>query len=89
MPYAMTAALIICTLSYTLFALAGYKAFYLGESTSVSKTCGSTASQSKQCIPWATVTCVICCLHRFGSCVPRPALGVGPEGAPGKRVPRR
>lgn len=57
MPYAMTAALIICTLSFALFALAGYKALYLGESTSVSKTCGSTASQSKQCIPWATVTC--------------------------------
>ena len=60
MPYAMTAALIICTLSFALFALfalAGYKAFYLGESTSVSKTCGSTASQSKQCIPCATVTC--------------------------------
>lgn len=30
MPYAMTAALIICTLSFALFALAGYKAFYLG-----------------------------------------------------------
>ena len=52
MPYAMTAALIIYTLSFALFALAGYKAFYLGESASVSKTCGSTAtSQSKQCIP--------------------------------------
>ena len=51
MPYAMTAALIICTLSFALFALAGYKAFYLGESTSVNKTCGSAASQSKQCIP--------------------------------------
>ena len=38
MPYAMTAALIICTLSFALFALAGYKAFYLGESTSVNKT---------------------------------------------------
>ena len=35
MPYAMTAALIICTLSFALFALAGYKAFYLGESTNV------------------------------------------------------
>ena len=56
MPYAMTAALIICTLSFALFALAGYKAFYLGESTNVNKTCGSAASQSKQCIPWATVT---------------------------------
>lgn len=32
---------------------------------------------------------LICRLHRFGSCVPRPALGVGPEGALGKRVPRR
>ena len=43
MPYAMTAALIICTLSFALFALfalAGYKAFYLGESTSVSKPAG-------------------------------------------------
>ena len=57
MPYAMTAALIIYTLSFALFALAGYKAFSLGESTSVSKTCRSTASQSKQCIPLATVTC--------------------------------
>ena len=57
MPYAMTAALIIYTLSFALFALAGYKVFYLGESTSVSKTCRSTASQSKQCIPLATVTC--------------------------------
>lgn len=57
MPYAMTAALIICTPSFALFALVGYKAFYLGESTSVSKTCRSTASQSKQCIPLATVTC--------------------------------
>ena len=56
MPYAMTAALIICTLSFALFALAGYKAFYLGESTNVNKTCGSAASQSKQYIPWATVT---------------------------------
>ena len=53
MPYAMTTALIICTLSFALFALAGYKAFYLGESTNVNKTCGSAASQSKQCIPWA------------------------------------
>lgn len=57
MPYAMTAALIICTLSFALFALAGYKAFYLGESTNVNKTCGNAVSQSKQCIPWATVTC--------------------------------
>lgn len=57
MSYAMTAALIICTLAFALFALAGYKAFYLGESTNVNKTCGGAASQSKQCIPWATVTC--------------------------------
>ena len=56
MPYAMTAALIVCTISFALFALAGYKAFYLGESTSVSKARGGTVGQSRQCVPWPTVT---------------------------------
>ena len=46
MPYAMTAALIICTLSFALFALAGYKAFYLGESTNVNKTCGGLRAKA-------------------------------------------
>ena len=52
MPYAMTAALIIYTLSFALFALAGYKAFYLGESTSVSKTCRSPRAKASNASHW-------------------------------------